>query len=443
MSNADRRDADSTYHYVSYNDLQNKYPKLHLNLFIKTLCKLSSDVVTKQNFKTILMEHHKDISINYFKQLEILLDNYSIIELKEYFKWHTILAYMNLTNEKMREIHFNMFKKTIRGQTKPKKLWRSALAFSCSVFNDPISRIYNEKYFSKDAEEYMVDMVKNIKSATKERINGLEWMSDRTKERALVKLKKMALRLGYSKSQPRIYDNIQLTECIVKNTIIMNTFNMTYTLNKLNKPVDINDWDLPSYIVNAYFNPTRNEILFPAAILQPPFLDITKSDIYNYGHIGSIIGHEIIHGFDDQGAKFDENGSINDWWSPEDKAKYEKKVKQIIAIYDAEGINGKLTAGENIADFGAVIMPLIGLKYKLKRDLTDEEIKQFFMSYANHWQYLIRPEAAEERKLSDPHAFSDLRVNVPLKHNHVFQKVFKIKEGHNMYVNPKNILKMW
>ena len=443
LSNADRRDADSTYHSVSYNDLQNKYPKLHLNLFIKTLCKLSSDVVTKQNFKTILMEHHKDISINYFKQLEILLDNYSIIELKEYFKWHTILAYMNLTNEKMREIHFNMFKKTIRGQTKPKKLWRSALAFSCSVFNDPISRIYNKKYFSKDAEEYMIDMVKNIKSATKERINGLEWMSEKTKERALVKLKKMTLRLGYSKSQPRIYDNIQLTECIVKNTIIMNTFNMTYTLNKLNKPVDINDWDLPSYIVNAYFNPTRNEILFPAAILQPPFLDITKSDIYNYGHIGSIIGHEIIHGFDDQGAKFDENGSINDWWTPEDKAKYEKKVKQIIAIYDAEGINGKLTAGENIADFGAVIMPLIGLRYKLKRDLTDDEIKEFFMSYANHWQYLIRPEAAEERKLSDPHAFSDLRVNVPLKHNHIFQRVFKIKEGHNMYINPKNILTMW
>lgn len=443
LSNADRRDADSTYHSVSYNDLQNKYPKLHLNLFIKTLCKLSSDVVTKQNFKTILMEHHKDISINYFKQLEILLDNYSIIELKEYFKWHTILAYMNLTNEKMREIHFNMFKKTIRGQTKPKKLWRSALAFSCSVFNDPISRIYNKKYFSKDAEEYMIDMVKNIKSATKERINGLEWMSEKTKERALVKLKKMTLRLGYSKSHPRIYDNIQLTECIVKNTIIMNTFNMTYTLNKLNKPVDINDWDLPSYIVNAYFNPTRNEILFPAAILQPPFLDITKSDIYNYGHIGSIIGHEIIHGFDDQGAKFDENGSINDWWTPEDKAKYEKKVKQIIAIYDAEGINGKLTAGENIADFGAVIMPLIGLRYKLKRDLTDDEIKEFFMSYANHWQYLIRPEAAEERKLSDPHAFSDLRVNVPLKHNHIFQRVFKIKEGHNMYINPKNILTMW
>lgn len=443
LSNADRRDADSTYHLVSYNDLQEKYPKLHLNLFIKTLCKLSSDIITKNNFKSLLMEHHKDMSINYFKQLEILLENYSLIELKEYFKWHTILAYMNLTNEKMREIHFDMFKKTIRGQTKPKKLWRSALVFSCSVFNDPISRIYNEKYFSPEAEAYMINMVKNIKAATKERINGLEWMSERTKERALIKLKKMALRLGYSKSVPRVYNNIQLTDCIVKNTIIMNTFNMTYTLNKLNKPVDVNDWDLPSYIVNAYFNPTRNEILFPAAILQPPFLNINENDIYNYGHIGSIIGHEIIHGFDDQGAKFDENGSINDWWSPSDKIKYEQKVKQIISIYEAEGINGKLTAGENIADFGAVIMPLIGLKYKLNRELTNDEVKQFFVSYAHHWQYLIRPEAAEERKLSDPHAFSDLRVNVPLKHNHIFQKVFKIKPGDKMYIEPSKILTMW
>ena len=223
----------------------------------------------------------------------------------------------------------------------------------------------------------------------------------------------------------------------------MNTFNMTYTLNKLNNPVDIHDWDLPSYIVNAYFNPTRNEILFPAAILQPPFLDTNRSDLHNYGHIGSIIGHEITHGFDDQGSKFDENGSINDWWTSEDKEKYDRKVKKIIDIYDAEGINGKLTAGENIADFGAVIMPLIGLKYKFKRDLTKDEIRKFFISYASHWQYLIRPEAAEERKLSDPHAFSDLRVNIPLKHYTKFQKAFKIKSGDGMYIDPNDSLTIW
>jgi putative endopeptidase len=223
----------------------------------------------------------------------------------------------------------------------------------------------------------------------------------------------------------------------------MNTFNTTYALNKLNKPVDFDDWELPSFIVNAYFNPTRNEILFPAAILQPPFLDLSKSHIYNYSNIGSVIGHEIIHGFDDQGAKFDENGSVTDWWQQSDKTNYEEKVKKIRKVYDNEGIDGKLTAGENIADFGAVIMPLIGLKYKLMKKLTDDEIREFYTSYASHWQYLIRPEAAEERKLSDPHAFSDLRVNIPLKHSTTFQRVFNIKMGNKMYVAPENILVMW
>jgi len=195
--------------------------------------------------------------------------------------------------------------------------------------------------------------------------------------------------------------------------------------------------------VNAYFNPTRNEILFPAAILQPPFLDLTKSDIYNYGNIGSVIGHEIIHGFDDQGSKFDENGSIKEWWTVDDKNEFNKKVKKIIQIYNNEGINGKLTAGENIADFGAVTMPLLGLKYKFKRSLTNDETKDFFMAYASHWQYLITPQAAEERRLSDPHAFSDLRVNIPLKNNLDFQRIFDVKQGSGMYIQPENMLNIW
>ena len=151
LSNADRRDADSTYHLMSWNELQEKYPKLYLKTFIKTLCSLSSNIITKNNFKSLLMEHHKDNSINYFKQLEFLLESYTLPELKEYFKLHTILAFMNLTNDKMRELHFDMFKKTLRGQTKQRPLWRSAISFTCSIFNDPISRIYKQKFFSQEA----------------------------------------------------------------------------------------------------------------------------------------------------------------------------------------------------------------------------------------------------------------------------------------------------
>jgi putative endopeptidase len=442
LSNADKRESEATYHKINYDNLRSTYPKLYLDILIETLCSLSSNSITIEHFSTILMEHKND-STNYFKQLEILLDNYTLEQWKEYFKFHIMLAYINLTNKRMKEIHFEMFKKTIRGQVKPKSLWRSALSFACTTFNDPISRIYTEKFLNKDIELYMLDMVKNIKKATKERIKGLDWMSNETKTRALIKLKKMKLKIGYSKTKARIYPDINLTESIIKNTIIMNVHNIKYSLNKLKKPVDIEEWDLPSYVVNAYFNPTRNEILFPAAILNSPFLDLNKSDVYNYGNIGSVIGHEIIHGFDDQGAKFDENGSINDWWTTQDKEKYDSKVRHIIKLYENEGVNGKLTAGENIADFGAVVMPLYGLKYKLKRDLNNDDIREFFMGYASHWQYLITEKAAEERRLSDPHAFSDLRVNIPLKNSHEFHKVFKTKPGDGMYIKPEDRLVIW
>ena len=180
------------------------------------------------------MEHYKDPTINYFKQLEILLPSYSVNQWKEYFKYHIILSYINLTTDKMRSLHFHMFKKTIRGQKVQKQLWRSALSFSCTMLNDPVSRIYSHNYFNKDMESYMKEMVKNIKKATKERIKKLEWMSDTTKKRAILKLHKMKLKLGYSKSQPRSYDHVVLTDSLIKNTIILNRDNMIHTLNKLN-----------------------------------------------------------------------------------------------------------------------------------------------------------------------------------------------------------------
>jgi putative endopeptidase len=440
---ADRRDSESIYHQVSLDSAIKSYPTLKIDMIIQILCLLSDDIIIEQNFRNIIMEHHKDQTKNYFKQLEKLLPSYSLKQWKEYFKYHIILSYVNLTSDKMRTIHFDMFKKTLRGQKVQKPLWRSALSLSCSMLNDPISRIFSHNNFNSDMEIYMNEMVKNIKKATKERIKKLEWMSDSTKKRALLKLHKMKLKLGYSKSQPRNYDHVILTDSLIKNTIILNRENTIQQLNKLNSNVDSDDWELPSYIVNAYFNPTRNEIIFPASILQSPFLDLTKSDIYNYGNIGSVIGHEIIHGFDDQGAIYDETGSINNWWSSEDKLKYDKKVSKIIEIYDAQGVNGKLTAGENIADFGSVVMPLYALKYKLNRSLNKTDIQDFYKAYAHHWQYLLRPESAEERRLTDPHAFADLRVNIPLMHQKLFQEVFEIKPGDKMYIKPEDMLIIW
>jgi len=443
LNNADKRQINSIYHEISVSDAINKYPNLHIDSIIKILCLLSDDIVIEENFLNIIMEHSSNPETDYFKQLENLLQIYTIEQWKKFYKFQIILSYINHTNQTMKDLFFNMFKKIIKGQKKPKKLWRSALSFTCSMFNDEFSRIYVHNFFNNDIENYIKEMVFNIKKITKERIKKLDWMSDITKKKALLKLHKLKLKIGYSKSDPRDHSHIVLTNSIIKNTIILNRDNFIYQLNKLNSPVDLNDWDLPSYVVNAYFNPSRNEIIFPAAILQPPFFDLTKSDIYNYANIGSVIAHEIIHSFDDQGSKFDENGSINDWWTDEDKVKFNLKVSQIIDIYNNEGVDGTLTAGENIADFGAASLPLFALKYKLNRKLNNNDIKEFYIAYARHWEYLLRKEAVDERKLSDPHSFADLRVNIPLKHQILFQKVFNIKPGNKMYIEEKDILNIW
>jgi len=443
LDNTEQRNVNEVSNKVKLNHANNKYKKLYIIEFINTICTLAEDIIIESNFDEIIMEHSKKDSTNYFKQLELLIDHFKIEEWKIYFKYKIIIKYMYLTNLFMQNLHFDLYKKTIKGQLVQKADWKLAMSYTCGKLFDSMSRIYVHNFYSKQIENYIIEMVKFIKMATKKRIQNLDWMSNKTKEKALLKLHKMKLKVGYSKSPARNYDHIVLTDSIIKNSIVINRDNQIFNLNKLNSKVNPDEWDLPSYMVNAYYSPTSNEIIFPAAILQPSFFNIKKSDIYNYANIGSVIGHEIIHGFDDEGSKYDENGTLNNWWTDLDNKKYNEKVKQIINIYNKEGINGKLTAGENIADFGAVILPLKALKYKLKRELTTEEVKEYYSLYATHWQYLVTKQAIDEKILSDPHAFADLRVNVPLKHQKQFQEVFKIKQGDKLYVDPKDQLIIW
>ena len=441
LDEADKRDTDKIYHKINIQEANNKYDKLNINGIIDILCLLTDYKVIKQNFINIIIEHINDDSTNYFKQLEQLLYMFSLEEWIEFFKYKIIIGYIYLTNNKLYNIYFDFFNKILKGQNKQKEDWKIALNITSSLLDEPLSKIYADKYFTKEIEIYMKDMVNNIKKATEYRIKKLDWMTDHTKEKALLKLHKMKLKIGYGYTNNKEY-NIKLSKSIIKNVLMLNIVNCTNELDKLNRNVNFNDWDgITSFSVNAYFNPSRNEIIFPAAILQPPFVDLTKSDIYNYSNIGSVIGHEIIHGFDDQGSKFDENGSLVDWWNKVDRDNFNKKVLEIIKLYDNEGINGKLTAGENIADFGAVIMPLYALIIKYKRNLTDDELRKYYIAYSSHWQYLIKPELVNIRLLTDPHAFANLRVNIPLKNQKKFQEVFNIKKKSKMY--NRDFLTIW
>jgi putative endopeptidase len=284
-------------------------------------------------------------------------------------------------------------------------------------------------------------MIDNIKLGVKDRINISELFEKETKNKAIDKINNMLVLLGYKESDKN-YD-IKLSDSILKNTILLIIKNNKFAFNKIMNNVDRNKWETSTYEVNAYYNSTKNIIVFPAAILQPSFINLNKSDIYNYARLGAIVGHEIIHGFDDNGAKFDKNGDLKSWWSKKDNINFKKKVNKIIEIYNREGINGTLTAGENIADFGAVIMSLQGLKYKLGRDLTKDELKEFYKQYANLWRYLINPTIIDEKILTDPHAFAELRVNIPIKHQPEFQYAFDIKSNHKMYVSKENMFKIW
>ena len=447
MKPSEKRDSDTIFNLMSLDESITKYPKLNIKTIIGALCQLSEDgnnnrSVSKYNFDKIIFECINDNEQNYFKQLEILLDLYSVDQWKEFLRFKIILNFMNVSDQKLKDLYFNMFSRTLRGQTKPKEEWKSALYYTTRLLPEPVSRLYTSKYYNEKIEKYMLDMVRNMKKATKERILKLDWMTDKTKEKALVKLHKMKLKLNYSTTQSREYDHIILTDSVLKNTLILNLDNFQYQLNKLNSNVDFNEWNIPSFSVNAYYDPTKNEIIFPTSILQEPFIDLSKSDIYNYANIGSVIGHEIIHGFDDQGSKYDEKGNVKNWWSYEDRQKFDSKVKKIIKIYDACGVNGKLTAGENIADFGSVTIPLYALKYKLS-DVTKKDIQQFYIHYAEHWQNLMTEESKEERRLTDPHAFGHLRVNVPLSHQSLFHRVFEIEPKHRMYVRTEERLSIW
>jgi putative endopeptidase len=428
----ENRDVDKVYHNKKYQDMIDSYPKLYFKDLIKTL---------EINPEYIIANYRVDE--DYFKNLSNLIGEYSVDSWKEYIKFKIMLSNMNNTTKELKDIHFNFYNKILRGQTIQKSDKKIALLMSVNYLSDQVSRKFTELYFNSNVEAYMIKMVSNIKKGTELRIKNLDWMSEETKKKAIIKLNKIKLKLGYSKDEPRNYSDIKLTNCLLTNKIIVNIDNVKFNLNKLNKPKPIDEWESPAYEVNAFYNATNNEIIFPTSILHPPFLDLSKDDIYNYAHIGAIIGHELIHPFDDQGSKFDGDGNIKNWWSKSDNKKFKEKVNKIIDIYTKEGINGKLTAGENIADFGAIVMPLNSLRYSLGRELKDEEYIKFYKDYASLWKSLHTKEIANEKLLTDPHSNSCLRVNIPLKHQIEFQRVYNIKPNHKMYVNPDDMLSIW
>jgi putative endopeptidase len=315
-----------------------------------------------------------------------------------------------------------------------------------NIFYDYLGIEYCKKYFLQKSKNYVKKMIKNIKITMGEKIKKLNWMSDITKKKALLKLKLMNYKVGYPNKIIN-YSKLKLSNNIFSQIILINKYLIKINLKKLNKKPNTDHWSIGSHEINAYYNPIQNEIVFPAGILQPPFFNINKSDAYNYGRIGFIIGHEICHGFDDQGRTFDEKGNLKNWWIKSDEKKYKTKIKLLQKQFDKikienNKINGSLTLGENIADLCGGIIAFSTLK-KINKNLTLEDKKEFFISYAKLWRQKIRSKELSNLIKSDVHSPGILRVNEVLKNMDDFHETFNITKNNKMFIKPENRVKIF
>jgi putative endopeptidase len=300
----------------------------------------------------------------------------------------------------------------------------------------------------------MLHLVENLEVSLGNRINNLDWMSDVTKENALEKLAAIHVKIGYP-DKWRSYTDLKIeNKAYVLNVLAANKFNFEYMRNKMNKPVDPNDWGMNPQTVNAYYSPTRNEIVFPAGILQPPFFYKDADDAVNYGAIGVVIGHEMTHGFDDQGRQYDKDGNLKDWWTEEDAKKFRERTEVLVKQFDAFIVldtvhaNGRLTLGENIADLGGLNVSYDAFKSTTK-DQGNQDIdgftpdQRFYLAYAHLWAQNVRQKEILRRTKEDPHSLGKFRVNGPLPNLMSFHAAFNIKQGEPMFLPIEKQAKIW
>lgn len=392
-------------------------------------------------------------SVEYLKALPQIVENLTKEELEDFIAYNLISNSSGLMSDDFIDANFEMFGKVMSGQKEKKPRWKRAMSIPDSMFGEAVGELYVAKYFPKENKDYMLALVENLRKSLDAHISALPWMSDETKSKAREKLAAMSVKIGYPekwKDYSEIIIDPEKTylENVQKASIWFTKDNYA----KLNKPVDKSEWHMTPQTVNAYYSPIVNEICFPAAILQPPFFDIEADDAINYGAIGVVIGHEMTHGFDDQGRQFDKNGNLTDWWTAKDAENFnalaDKLVEQFDNVEIAPGVhaNGRFTLGENIADQGGINVALTAYESTAPKE---EEIngfnplQRFFLGFANVWAGSIRVEEKLVRTKTDPHSLAKNRVNVTLKNIDAFIDTFHIKEGDKMFRPKEERVIIW
>ncbi|MDE7097450.1 MAG: M13 family metallopeptidase, partial [Muribaculaceae bacterium] len=370
-------------------------------------------------------------------------------EIKDYMTFETVNDATNLLSDDFINASFELYDKVMSGKEELEPRWKRAMAIPNSMLGEAVGKLYVEKYFPEENKDYMKRLVGNLRQSLGKHIENLPWMSDETKVKAIEKLSTFTVKIGYpDKWKDYSEINIDPEKSYLENVLEASKWYVKDNYSKMNKPVDKEEWHMTPQTVNAYYNPTTNEVCFPAAILQPPYFDPTADDAQNYGAIGVVIGHEMTHGFDDSGRQFDKNGNLAEWWTPEDADRFKTLadglVKQFDAIEVSPGIfaNGRYTLGENIADQGGLRIALTAYMDSMNGDTAKDidgftPLQRFYIAYANVWAGNIREEEIKLRTKTDPHSLGKLRTNATLKNIDEFFEAFGITESDTMW-RPKN-----
>lgn len=441
-SREELRDPQKNYNRMAYTDFAQRESAFDWTAFFRAM---GVDSLT-----------HLDASqLAFFDGLNNLYPQLTLQTIKDYLSYTLLNNAASYLDDDFYNTQFDFYGRTLSGQQEPRARWKRSLSTTDAVLSEALGEIYVERYFPQSSKERMLKLVANLQEALGQHIAQLEWMSDETKARALEKLAAVTVKIGYP-DKWRDYSALEISteKSYWENLKNASMFETAYMLDKIGKEVDKSLWYMSPQTVNAYYNPTTNEICFPAGILQPPFFYAEADDAINYGAIGVVIGHEMTHGFDDMGRQFDKEGNLNDWWTPEDTRQFNLRADRLVEQYDQIVVidtvhaNGRFTLGENIADQGGLRIAYTAFKNATEGaeqtpidGFTPDQ--RFYLAYANLWASNIRDEEILRRTKTDPHSLGKWRVNAALRNLETFYQAFGITAEQPMYMAPEERVVIW
>jgi len=445
MTRVEMRPAEATYHLMTLKEVRDLMPDYNFDV-------LFAEIGLENNSK-----FEKGINVGqpeFFKEINRMLTDVSLDDWKNYLKWNLVRNNADKLSTDFEKANFEFYGKTLRGSEVQKPRWKKSISFVESAMGEPLGQLFVEIRFKPETKTKALEMVNNIKESFKDRINQNEWMSEVTKKEALKKLSTFNVKIGYT-DEWKDYSGLEIDRVsFLDNMIRASEYRIKLNLDKIGKPVDKNEWFMNPQTVNAYYSASKNEIVFPAGVMQPPFFDPEVEDAVNYGGIGAVIGHEISHGFDDQGRKYDGDGNLKDWWTEEDADKFKERAEMLAKQYsgyqavDSYYVDGNLTLGENIADLGGLItayhayMKTIDYNDDVKIDgFTPSQ--RFFLGFAQIWRGDYRPEMLTMLVKTDSHSPPKFRVNGTIYNIPEFMKAFGGKEGDPMINSKDKIVVIW